>query len=80
MNEYIKPKLLTFKVTTSKGVNTYGYNIVSLYEDGSKVASCNGGGYDMRGKCLGEYLTSHYLPQLEKLQANYGYFLTDNNK
>ena len=45
--------VLTFKWTVSRGRDSYGYNIVTLRVDGDKVSSCNGGGYDMKGTCLG---------------------------
>lgn len=59
-----KPILLTFKWTVSRGRDTYGYNICSLYADGSKVASTNGGGYDMQGTVLAMYLQREYQEQL----------------
>lgn len=65
-------KVLEFKWTTSKGRDTYGYNICSLYVDGKKVTSCNGGGYDMKGTCLGEFIKMQFLEDLKKLPANYG--------
>ena len=37
---------LKFKWTTSRGRDTYGYNICSLFVNGEKDAACNGGGYD----------------------------------
>jgi hypothetical protein len=64
--------LLSFKYTTSKGRNTYGYNIVTLYANGKRVARTCGGGYDMRGTCLGEYIQNNYLERLKTLRANYG--------
>lgn len=66
------PKLLRFKWTVSKGRDTYGYNIVSLYVDGSKVASCNGGGYDMQGTCLGLYLMREYQDRLMRISDKAG--------
>ena len=47
---------LEFIWTVSRGRETYGYNICSLYSNGVKVSSCNGGGYDMQGVCLANYL------------------------
>ena len=38
---------LVFKWTTSRAKLTFGYNVVSLFVDGVKVAACNGGGYDV---------------------------------
>lgn len=60
-------KLLEFKWTVSRGRNTYGYNICSLYENGYKQTSCNGGGYDMQGTCLGNWITKNYSKELLKL-------------
>jgi len=60
---------LEFVWTVSRGRDTYGYNICSLYVDGLKASSCNGGGYDMQGTCLGEWfeqVESSALKQLAK--------------
>ncbi len=60
-------KTLEFKWTVSRGRDTYGYNICTLYADGRKVSQCNGGGYDMEGTCLGNFIASHYADRLLKL-------------
>lgn len=52
----------------SRGRDTYGYNICSLYVDGHKVASCNGGGYDMQGTALGDYIERAYAKELLALK------------
>lgn len=52
---------------TSRGRDTYGYTLVSLREYGRKVATCNGGGYDMRGTVFGEWLEKTYGERLLKL-------------
>lgn len=57
---------LHFKWTISRGQNTYGYNICSLLVDGVKVSKCNGGGYDMQGTVLGEWIQNNYQDQLKK--------------
>lgn len=67
-----KSTVLSFKYTTSKGRDTYGYNIVTLYANGERVARTCGGGYDMRGTCLGHYITEQYRERIETLQSNYG--------
>jgi len=81
-------KTLEFKCTTSRGRDTYGYNIVSLYVDGSKETSCNGGGYDMQGTALGDYIAREYQTRLLaiKEQAHRAYyydadknFITEHN-
>jgi hypothetical protein len=58
--------------TVSKGRDTYGYNICTLRENGKKIASCNGGGYDMRGTVFGVLVMKHCAEQLKGLAANYG--------
>lgn len=61
---------LEFKWSVSRGRDTYGYNICSLYVDGRKVASCNGGGYDMKGTCFGIFLEKHFADRLRKLKES----------
>lgn len=61
---------LEFKWTVSRGRDTYGYNICTLYADGTRVARCNGGGYDMQGTNLGNYIASHYAERLLALDPN----------
>ena len=56
--------LLEFKWTVSRGRDSYGYNICSLYVDRMKVTSCNGGGYDMKGTCLGHYVAHEFSSEL----------------
>lgn len=70
--ENITPKILTFKYSTSRGRDTYGYTIVSLYVDGNKVSTTNGGGYDMRGTVLAHYIKDNYLERLKALKGNRG--------
>jgi hypothetical protein len=60
---------LNFVWTTSRGRDTYGYNICSLYVDGRKVSACNGGGYDMKGTSLGNWIARAYADRLLKLRA-----------
>lgn len=38
-----------------------------MYLNGFLVGSCGGGGYDMRGACLGEFLTNAFKGELEAL-------------
>lgn len=59
---------LEFKWTTSRGRDTYGYAVCTLYADGRKVARCNGGGYDMKGTCLGSYLEVAFADRLRELK------------
>jgi hypothetical protein len=57
-----------FRRTVSRGRDTYGYNIVSLYVNGKKVTACNGGGYDMQGTSLGNYIAAKYADRLRALK------------
>lgn len=68
--------LLEFRWTVSRGRDTYGYNICTLYVDNIKVSSCNGGGYDMQGTCLGEWLQTVEPEKIKHLNAStyYGLF------
>lgn len=65
-------KILTIKWGKSRGVNTYGYAICTLYANGKKETTTKGGGYDMKGTVLGEYLKRYYLPRIMTLTGNYG--------
>ena len=66
------PILLVWKWTTSRGHDTYGYNICSLYADGVKVASTCGGNYDMKGTVLGDFLQNTHHDRLLKLHRRAG--------
>ena len=70
--------LLSFKWTVSRGRDTYGYNVVTLKADGKKVAQCNGGGYDMTGTCLGNWVANHFKDELLKFKTEF-YGLTFHN-
>lgn len=61
---------LEFKWTTSRARDSYGYPVCTLYADGSKVARCNGGGYDMIGTNLGTYVARAYADRLLALKAD----------
>ena len=58
---------LEVKWTISRGRDSYDYNICSLWQRGQKVASCNGGGYDMIGTVFAQWLCNNYMDRLEKL-------------
>jgi hypothetical protein len=61
---------LHFKWTVSRGRETYGYNICSLYVDGRKVSSCNGGGYDMKGTAFGNWVEVAFQDKLQELKLD----------
>ncbi len=72
--------VLKFKWTVSKARDSYGYNICSLWIDGKKVSSCNGGGYDMKGTALGNWMAQGFTDELLKLtQEFYGLSFHDPN-
>ncbi len=73
----MKTKVLQFKWTISRGRDTYGYNICSLYVDGKKVTSCNGGGYDMIGTCLGDWIEKEFREELKSLDVDKYYGLRE---
>lgn len=59
-------KVLTYKWTISRGRETYGYNICTLW-DGNTPYRCNGGGYDMQGSVFGLWLWANYKDRLESI-------------
>ena len=63
---------LQFKYGISRGRNSYGYRIVSLYVNGKKEFSTSGGGYDMQGTVLAQYIERYHLPKLLTLKGNHG--------
>lgn len=51
--------------STSKGRDTYGYNIARLDDTSNKHRfKCMGGGYDMIGTCFGNWLAHYYQERL----------------
>ena len=69
---------LKYKWTQSKARDTYGYNICTLLVDGEKVGRCNGGGYDMTGTSLGQWVEGKFKEELLKLKEEF-YGLTYHN-
>lgn len=63
-----RPVCLDFRWGVSRGRETYGYNICTLYADGVRVSSCDGGGYDMTGTSLGNYIASRFRDRLLRLK------------
>lgn len=60
---------LTIRWGTSKGRDTYGYTTCSLRNHrGQKVAACNGGGYDMRGTVIGNWIAATFPKELCALE------------
>lgn len=61
---------LTIKWTTSRGRDTYGYNICTVRDTkrGTRHA-CNGGGYDMQGTSFGNWLQDTYPERLLEIKS-----------
>jgi len=69
---------LKFKWTTSKARDSYGYNVCTLLVNREKKARCNGGGYDMQGTCLGDWIAKEFEKGLLKFKQDF-YGLTYHN-
>ncbi len=65
MSKRFKTNHLNITWSTSRGRDTYGYNICRLdsRETGKRYKTC-GGGYDMVGTVFGMYLASEYQSAL----------------
>lgn len=64
-------RVLTITWGTSRGSDTYGYTLCTLRENGAVKAKCNGGGYDMRGTALGNWLAAEYQARLMKIASRF---------
>lgn len=73
----MKRKVIQFKWTISRGRDTYGYNICSLYVDGNKVTGCTGGGYDMQGTCFGNWLEKEFAEGIKTLDIKEYYGINE---
>jgi hypothetical protein len=61
----LKTTRLDLSWSTSRGRDTYGYNIARLDDQSSgKRFRCNGGGYDMVGTVFGEWLQNNFQDRL----------------
>jgi len=59
-------KVLKIKRSTSRGRDSYGYTLFTLWDGDKKYRTC-GGGYDMLGAVFGEWLKDNYLERLKGL-------------
>ena len=69
---------LKFKWTTSKAQDSYGYNICTLFVNNERRTRCNGGGYDMQGTCLGNWIARQFEKKLLEFKKDF-YGLTFHN-
>ena len=80
LRENCKLETLTFKWTTSRARDSYGYNICTLRNKrGNKLNSNCGGGYDMQGAALGDFINDHFGDELKKLSSADFYGLNHYN-
>jgi hypothetical protein len=61
---------LEIKWTVSRGRDTWGFRICSLYIYGQKVADCNGGGYSMVGTVIADLVTELFKSELAELSKS----------
>lgn len=71
-------RTLKLSTGTSRGIDTYGYTIVRLRDsDTGNLYRCMGGGYDMVGTVLGDWLTANHQAELQALSGRAFYMHTD---
>ena len=56
-------KNLEIRWTKSRGIETYGWNIVTLYDGDTKYRT-NGGGFDMDGTVFAMWLQANYMTDI----------------
>lgn len=59
--------VVEWRWTVSRGRDTYGYDICTCTADGVPVGRCNGGGYDMHGASLAEFLNDAFPDEVKRL-------------
>lgn len=75
----IKINHLVLSWATSKGRDTYGYNICRLDDrNNGKRYRTVGGGYDMMGSVFGQWLQETYQKELQAIKAR-SHYITDEN-
>lgn len=60
-----KVTIARIKWGISRGRDTYGYNVCTLYVDGRRVASCNGGGYDLEDTCFSDWINREFQGRID---------------
>lgn len=71
----------TLKIThgESKARDTYGYPTVTLKDEQGRRFKCMGGGYDMFGTVLAEWLQAAYPDKAARLASRAYYTYTDHS-
>ena len=63
--------VLEFKWTESKARDSYGYTICTLFVDSEKYARTCGGGYDMKGRVLGDFISRKFGEELKNIDQEF---------
>lgn len=63
------PMMICWKWSESRARDTYGYNICTCYVHGFRVGKAIGGGYDMRGASLADFMNNAFVNELKALDA-----------
>lgn len=58
---------LTVRWGVSRGADSYGYTTCSLKVAGVRRGYCNGGGYDMTGTVLGQFIADEFSEELRSM-------------
>lgn len=84
MDGYMTQYHLELRYSVSRGHETHGWTICSLYDAmaNKKLATTMGGGYDLRATVLGEWMQRIFQSQLMALNITdfYGLFETKNGR
>ena len=63
--------VLKYTYGTSRASDSYGYNMVGLKVDDKRVARTCGGGYDMKGTVLGDWIEVEFKDKLLKFDKTF---------
>ena len=70
----MQSQYLALRWSTSRARDTEGYNVVTLTpEHGKRVSTC-GGGYDMVGTVLGEWIEREHQDRLRQIAHRFAYW------
>lgn len=79
---YMNIHSLQLAHSTSRGQDSYGWNIVTLRDENGKAYRTKGGGYDMQGTVFADWLEQTYQPALQVIcdRAGASYSKADGYK
>ena len=78
--ETIQPDYLRVVWSISRGRETYGYNICSVRPaETGKTQRCSGGGYDMLGTSVGNWIEDAYQGRLQSIREMAGAVYRDGH-